>query len=231
MASNQIEQTIDSIYEFIEGCKEQTFSSSKIIVPKDELYDLLDELRLKTPDVIKRYQKIIANRDTIIAQAEERAEQIIEEAKAKAKQLVSEHEIMQQAYERAHELVSSAGAEADEMMANANADADSIRTGALNYANDIMANMEAILADSYETTRTQAENLIAVLKENYEVVSQNHSELNLQLHPDEVASAFDAPINTVTDEPEEEPEDEEEPIEEEEEFDFDEDTFLDNIDE
>ncbi len=229
MATNQIEQTIDSIYEFVESCKGTTFSSNKVVVPKDELYDLLDELRLKTPDVIKRYQKIIANRDTIIAQAEERAEQIIEEAKAKAKQLVSEHEIMQQAYERAHELVSTAGAEADEMMTNANNDADSIRTGALNYANDIMANMEAILADAYETTRTQAEALIAGLKENYEVVSQNHSELNLQLHPDEVASAFDAPINTVVDVAEED--DVEEPIDDEEEFDFDEDTFLENIDE
>ncbi|NLJ89896.1 MAG: ATPase, partial [Clostridiales bacterium] len=69
MAISRIEQLIEDIYEFVESCKMQAFSSTKVIVPKDELYDLLDELRLRTPDEIKRYQKIIANRDAILADA------------------------------------------------------------------------------------------------------------------------------------------------------------------
>ncbi len=216
MAQNQIERCIENIYEFVENCKGSTFSQNKVVVPKDELYDLLDELKLRTPDEIKRYQKIIANRDSIIAQAEEKAEQIIEEAKAKAKQLVSEHEIMQQAYARANELVSAAGAEADEMLTGANTDADQIRTGALNYANDIMTDMEKIIEEAYETTRANAERLVAILKENYEVVSTNRAELDTQLNPQEAAIAFDDPISTVSEEGD---------------FDFEEDTFLDNIEE
>ena len=57
---SRIEQLIDEIEEFVESCKPQPFSQTKIIVPKDELFELLTELRLKTPDEIKRYQKIIA---------------------------------------------------------------------------------------------------------------------------------------------------------------------------
>ena len=71
---SRIEQLIDEIEEFIESCKPQPFSQSKVIVPKDELYELLTELRLKTPEEIKRYQKIIANRDKIISDAQAQAE-------------------------------------------------------------------------------------------------------------------------------------------------------------
>ena len=53
---SRIEQLIDEIEEFVESCKPQPFSQTKIIVPKDELFELLTELRLKTPDEIKRYQ-------------------------------------------------------------------------------------------------------------------------------------------------------------------------------
>lgn len=217
MSQNQIERCIENIYEFVENCKASTFSQNKVVVPKDELYDLLDELKLRTPDEIRRHQKIIANRDSIIAQAEEKAEQIIEEAKAKAKHLVSEHEIMQQAYARANELVSSAGAEADEMLTSANTDADQIRTGALNYANDIMTDMEKIMQEAYETSRASAERLIATLKENYEVLSANRAELYTQLNPQDEAVAFDDPIATVGTE--------------EGDFDFEEDAFIDNIEE
>lgn len=213
---NRIEQIIEEIYEFIEGCKPTTFSQNKVAVPKDELYDLLDELKLRTPDEIKRYQKIIANRDSIIATAEEKAESIIEEAKAKARQLVSEHEIMQQAYARANEMVSSAGSEADEMLKSANSDAEQIRTGALNYANDIMTDMERILSDAYESTRSRAENLIAALRESYEVVATNRQELYAQLNPEEAATVYDDAIATVSTEDD---------------FDFDANTFLENIEE
>ena len=36
-------QVIDDIYEFVESCKLQPLSQTKLIVPKDEMYDLLDE--------------------------------------------------------------------------------------------------------------------------------------------------------------------------------------------
>ena len=75
---SRIEQLIDEIEEFIESCKPQPFSQSKVVVPKDELYELLTELRLKTPEEIKRYQKIIANRDKIISDAQAQAEKMLE---------------------------------------------------------------------------------------------------------------------------------------------------------
>ena len=68
---------------------------------------LLRELRMKTPDEIKRYQKIIANRDAILADAKAKADAMIEEAQVQTTELVSEHEIMQQAYAQANEIVTA----------------------------------------------------------------------------------------------------------------------------
>ena len=67
--SSRIEQIIEEIEEYIDSCKFQPLSTTKIIVNKDQMDELLRELRMKTPDEIKRYQKIIANKDAILADA------------------------------------------------------------------------------------------------------------------------------------------------------------------
>jgi hypothetical protein len=60
---SRIEQLISDIEAYIDNCKYQPFSNNKIIVDKDQLEDMLSELRLKTPDEIKKYQKILNNKD------------------------------------------------------------------------------------------------------------------------------------------------------------------------
>ena len=72
--SSRIEQLIDEIEDYIESCKPKFMSSTEIIVNKDEIDELLRELRMKTPDEIKRYQKIISNKEAILNDAKAKAE-------------------------------------------------------------------------------------------------------------------------------------------------------------
>ena len=58
--SSKIEQIIEEIEEYVDGCKPQTLSKTNIIVNKEEIEELLRELRMKTPEEIKRYQKVLA---------------------------------------------------------------------------------------------------------------------------------------------------------------------------
>lgn len=52
--SSRIEQIIEEIEEYIDrDCKFQPLSTTKIIVNKEHLDELLRELRMKTPDEIK----------------------------------------------------------------------------------------------------------------------------------------------------------------------------------
>ena len=110
--SSRIEQIIEEIEEFVESCKYQPLSTTKIVVNKEELEELLRELRLKTPDEIKRYQKIISNKDAILADAQAKADSLIAEAQAKTKEMVSQHEVMQQAYAQANETIANANKQA-----------------------------------------------------------------------------------------------------------------------
>ena len=95
--TSRIEQIISEIEEYVDSCKFQPLSNTKIIVNKEELEELLTELRMKTPDEIKRYQKIISNKDAILADAQSKADAIIADAKTQAQQMVTESEVMQQA--------------------------------------------------------------------------------------------------------------------------------------
>ena len=81
--SSRIEQIIEEIEEYIDSCKFQPLSTTKIIVNKDQMDELLRELRMKTPDEIKRYQKIISNKEAILADAQAKADAIIAQAQVK----------------------------------------------------------------------------------------------------------------------------------------------------
>ena len=103
--SSKIEQQIDQIEDYIDSCRYQKFSKTNIIVDKDELDGLLEELRARTPEEIKHYQRIISNKEAILEDARRKAEELINEATIQTNELVSEHEIMQQAYAQADQIV------------------------------------------------------------------------------------------------------------------------------
>jgi len=176
--SSRIEQIIEEIEEYIDrDCKFQPLSTTKIIVNKEHLDELLRELRMKTPDEIKRYQKIIANRDAILEDAQAKADAILAEAQLQTTELVSEHEIMQQAYAQANEIVTQATAQAQEIIDNATRDANAIRIGAVQYTDDLLANAESIIGHTLDSYTTKYDGLVNSLKECFDVVRANRAEL------------------------------------------------------
>ena len=173
--SSRIEQIIEEIEEYIDrDCKFQPLSQTKIIVNKEHMDELLRELRMKTPDEIKRYQKIIANRDAILADAKAKADAMIEEAQVQTTELVSEHEIMQQAYAQANEIVTQATAQAQEIIDNATMDANEIRIGAIQYTD-----AESIIGHTLDSYTTKYDGLINSLQECYDTVRSNRAELDV----------------------------------------------------
>lgn len=175
--SSRIEQLIDEIEEYIDSCKYQTFSKDNIIVNKEEIDELLRELRMKTPDEIKRYQQIISNKEAILNDAREKAEALINEATKHTTALISEHAIMQQAYAQANEIVTMATTQAQEILDSATIEANAVKASAMQYTDDILKNLENIIAHSIETTTARYNELSASLNNCYEIVKANRSEL------------------------------------------------------
>lgn len=176
--ASRIEQIIEEIEDYIDGCKMQAFSSSNIIVNKEQLEELLNELRVKTPEEIKRYQKIISNKEAILADAQAKADAIIAQAQVKTDELVSEHQIMQQAYAQANEVVMIATKQAQEILDNATNDANNIRMGAMSYTDDILKNLENTISHSIDAAKVRHDAYVGSLQSFLEVVIANRAELN-----------------------------------------------------
>lgn len=180
--ASRLEEIIEEIENYIASCKAQPLSPSKIIVNKDEIEELLTELRMKTPDEIKRYQKIINNRDAILADAQAKANQIIEAAQIQTNELVSEHQIMQQAYAQANEVVMIATNQAQEILDKATEDANNYRMAAIEYTDSLLGNLQSIVDHAIDSSKAKYESLLASLTSVQEVVVANRQEL----HPTEV---------------------------------------------
>ena len=175
--SSKIEQLIDEIEEYIDNCKFKALSNTQIIVNKEEIDELLRELRLKTPEEIKRYQKIISNKEAILNDAREKAAALINEATLHTNEPINEHEIMQQAYAQANEVVTLATNQAQEILDNATIEANTMREAAMHYTDDLLANVENIIAHSMENDSFRYEELMKGLNECYDIVKNNRAEL------------------------------------------------------
>jgi cell division septum initiation protein DivIVA len=179
--SSKIEQLIDELEEYIENCKPKFMSNSEIIVNKDEIDELLRELRMKTPDEIKRYQKIISNKEAILEDARAKAQALVDEATVHTNELISEHEIMQQAYAQANEVVSMASERAQEILDKATIEANELRTQAAQYTEDRLAELENIILSAIQSSNANYQTLIGSLNQYRDLISSNRR----ALHPSE----------------------------------------------
>lgn len=175
---SRIEQLISDIESYIDNCKYQPLSNNKIIVNKEQLEDMLAELRLKTPEEVKKYQRILSNKDAIIADAKEQAEAIINAAQIQTEELINEHEIMQRAYAQANQLIEQATAQAQAILDNATEDANNIRMSAMNYTDDMLENLQIIIEKSIKDNKEKYTSLLSGLENVLSIVNNNRSELN-----------------------------------------------------
>lgn len=178
MAKKGIEEMISEIEIFIDNCKYKPLSSSMIIVPKDDLEQMLNELKLKLPNEIERCKKIMRNKEAILADARTRADSIITESVAEANKLVDQSQIVELANIRANEILDMARSQADQIVNEANADANEIRLGSMYYTKDKLTEVSNYINATLEAEKTNYDNLIQSLQSNLDIVLNNTNEIN-----------------------------------------------------
>ncbi|MBQ7563944.1 MAG: hypothetical protein IJT16_08145 [Lachnospiraceae bacterium] len=190
--ASKIEQIIEEMEDFVDNCSYQKFSSTNIIVERERLEEYLRELKTRTPDEIKQYQRIISNKEAILNDARQKADAVLNDAKARADaiikesqinrdNLVSQHEVMQRAYAQADEVTRNAEAQAQQTVDQAMLEANSIRESAMKYLDDMLAELQGILHHSIETARAKYGDLITQLDRCAAVVDKDRAQLYPQM--------------------------------------------------
>jgi cell division septum initiation protein DivIVA len=127
-------QLIDRLEELFNEAKAIPLTHN-VMVDEDRMLELIDQMRISIPEEVKKAQQVVAQRDRVIAQAQEEANRTLELARQKADQLAQKEAIVQEAQRRA-----------DQIIAQARADAEAMRAEADNYVIDTLMQLQDHLA-------------------------------------------------------------------------------------
>ncbi len=103
---------VDRLEELFNESRPIWFTHS-VIVDEDRMLDLIDQMRVSIPEEIKKAQQILAQRDRILAQAQEEANRTLALARDKSEQMVERDGIAQAAQGRAEQIVAQARLESE----------------------------------------------------------------------------------------------------------------------
>jgi DNA repair exonuclease SbcCD ATPase subunit len=105
-----------------------------VIVDEDRFLEIIDQMRISIPEEVKKAQQVIAQRDRLMAQAQEEANRTVGLAKSKSEEIVTRDAIVQ-----------AAQARSEQVLAQARADAENLRREADEYILDALGALEAEL--------------------------------------------------------------------------------------
>lgn len=98
---------IDRLEEILNESRPLPFTHN-VIVDEDRILDLIDQMRVAIPEEVKKAQQLLAQRDRILAQAQEEANRTLALAREKSEQLVERDAIVQAAHGKAEQIVANA---------------------------------------------------------------------------------------------------------------------------
>ncbi len=103
---------IDRLEELFNASRPIPFTHN-VIVDEDRMLDLIDQMRVAIPEEVKKAQQLLAQRDRLLAQAQEEVNRTLALAREKSEKLVEQDSIVQAARSRADQIIAQAQAEAE----------------------------------------------------------------------------------------------------------------------
>lgn len=143
-------QLIDRLEELFNDAKAVPFTHN-VVVDEDRMLELIDQMRIAIPEEVKKAQQVMAQRDRVMAQAQEEANRTLQLSRDKAEQLVERDMIVQEAQRRAEQI-----------LGQARADAEATRTDADNYVLDTLMKLQ----EQIEKVGNQVNNGVRMMQED-----------------------------------------------------------------
>lgn len=142
---------VDQLEDLLNSSRQFPPFTHSVLVNEDRLLEIIDQMRVAIPDEVKNAQRVLSERDRIMAQAQEERNRLLSIASEKKEQLLERDS-----------LVQSAQARSDQITSHARAEADRLRSEADQYVVDKLTQLELDL----DRILSQVRNGISTLKKD-----------------------------------------------------------------
>ena len=154
-------ELLDELEDIIDKGASVPFTG-RCMLDREELMDIIQELKLKLPDDLKQAKWIKSERQRILEEARAEADDIIKAANEKGISMINEHEITQQAVEQARQIIDKANEEARQ-----------VEKSAYIYADNLLETVEKVSVSSMK----EFEQCIAIVRNNRSELRTNSTTL------------------------------------------------------
>ncbi len=136
-----IQHLVDRLEDLIDEGRHVPFSKHTM-VDEERALEIIDQMRISIPEEIEKAARVLAQRDRVLAQANEEATRIVQQAKERGDELIDREAMVQAANNRAANIVEQA-----------HQDAEAIMTDADNYVLGVLSNLEQQLNKAMNVVR------------------------------------------------------------------------------
>ena len=136
---------IDKLDDIIHNARSVPLTDS-VMIDREEIYDILDQMRSTIPEEIKQARWIVKERQEMLTEAKQESDRVLAEAQDRAERMASEQEVVRLAERNAQQIMEDAR-ERD------------VRLGAEDYADEVLGNLEMNLDKFIAAVRRGRERL------------------------------------------------------------------------
>ena len=157
----KFKELIDELEEVVEDAGKIPLSGGKCLINKEELFGIIEQIRLTYPEDLKQAEYVKKERGRILQDAEKEAKMLTDEAKNKVAKMVDESEIVRLAKQKASEIINDAQDKANQIFLQANEQATNVKEEKKKEINDYQDEVLTYIVSMLQKTETASEHAVS----------------------------------------------------------------------
>ena len=142
-----VNKLLDDLEEYVEHRPLARHFRKALFIDVEDVLDFTHQIRVSLPQQIQRADQITRERDRILAEAREQADRMVTEAAEHAEVQIRKAQEEARLLVSGHEITRQAAQEGQRVVEQATKEAEAIRQGALEYARNILDNLNQSVAN------------------------------------------------------------------------------------
>jgi cell division septum initiation protein DivIVA len=175
--ASKIENVIKEIELLVNNATPYGFSKENVIIKKDEIAELVQELGRSLPEEILHCQRMIRNESTITKNAEEKARQIIENATKESSLKVLDSEVVREANVEAERIRNEAYLQSEMIKNQSIENARNINLNAMRMYDKSLEKISEEIIQSTQLLETKAKEFYELMQSKYNEIQNLRNEL------------------------------------------------------